>query len=170
MAYTSPILITDGDPITDDAPQSFRSGILELQGNYPSAVTTWTTGTISGLTKGSGTETAQYIRIGPMVFCYWTFTFGASSAVTGDVILTLPVTSTATNSIHGTATLTDTGTAVYKGFVQGASTTTAHIRVMNVGATYPTSTVLSSTIPFTWNTSTDVMACSFTYLAAAVNP
>ena len=53
-------------------------------------LTTWTP-TVGGVTKGNGTETARYARLGPLVTCFYRFVFGSGSSLSGDVSITHPV-------------------------------------------------------------------------------
>lgn len=134
----------------------------ELTTFLPQTRTTWSSPINGGITAGNGTTVAHYAQIGPITFCWFRFTFGSTSAVTGDVSLDLPADAILAR-IEGTAHFDDASPAtLYEGRVFATGTTTVGIRVNNVGSTYPTSTALSSTIPFTWTTS-DVIMAQFWY-------
>ena len=71
----------------------------EVDGIDVSAIGTWQdwTPTINNATQGNGTVTARYVQIGKLVIGMFTFTLGSTSAVSGDVNITLPVTGATTN-------------------------------------------------------------------------
>lgn len=124
---------------------------------------TWT-----NVTVGNGVVVAKYIQIGKTVYGYLSFTLGTTSAISGDVQFTLPVTANASYSVDhpiGPARLVDAGVAGYPTVTYMVSTTKGRLPIANVGGTYPTDTVISSTVPFTWGTA-DFFTSSFWYEVA----
>jgi hypothetical protein len=113
----------------------------------PTAVTPiWT-----GLTVGNGVQVADIQNVGLKQLRYkGEITFGTTTSVTGNVILTIPssLTSAGTPSA-GTATFNDTGTRLYPGQVRVTPSDTAiafvHAESGNGGLT-------NSTSPFTFTT------------------
>jgi len=128
----------------------------------------WTsyTPTITGVTITGGTSLFAFCQIGKTVHVRGSFTLGASSAITGAITVTTPVTaiSSAPNVI-GTAMFIDAGTAAYNGMVRLPTTSVMNINPINAAGTYAASTVTSNTVPFTW-VSTDSFQFSATYEAA----
>ena len=129
----------------------------------------WTP-TLGGITKGSGTLSCAYTRIGKTIHGRFHFIMAADSSVTGSVTFTLPVTSisypgTATTEVIGPAILFDQSSAVIRGVAVWASTTTARIQSLAVSGALILPTNLSSTAPMTWTT-LDEIDVQFTYEAA----
>jgi hypothetical protein len=124
---------------------------------------TWT-----NLTVGNGTVTARYIQIGKNVFFSLALVLGGTSAVTGSVTFTLPVTSVAPlnagiplgNAIFHDATGSDT-----MGLIDHASTTTAAPKYAAVSGSLVIRGSLSGSAPFSWTTS-DSILCEGFYEAA----
>lgn len=123
---------------------------------------TWT-----NLTEGNGTETASYIQIGKTVFARFLFTFGSTSAISGSVSLSLPVTSATYDALApvGSSQFFDASGANNFGPVFLSDASTANIKVWNAAGTYLAQTNISSTVPFTWATS-DKLIGQFVYEAA----
>jgi hypothetical protein len=123
----------------------------------PDASVTWAP-TVGGVTKGNGTETAKYYRTGStLVCCFYRFSFGSTSAITGDVTVTHPFTSIAL--ISGRGYLLDSGTTQYDASVTTTNTTNVVIRPVVASGTYATvAQVMSSTIPMTWTTNDEINA------------
>lgn len=131
---------------------------------------TWTSPIASGVTTTSGTTNyALYQQTGKRVRCRLGFTFGASSAITAAVILTLPVASvstyTASASALGLATLLDSGTAFINGRVVWKTTTTVEVTATKADGVYSFDATLTSTVPMTWTTN-DGFYVDFEYEAA----
>lgn len=127
--------------------------------------------TFTGLTTTSGTISAFYSQWGKQVMVRVGFVFGASSAVTGAVSISLPATSvsysgTATLQILGGIRLFDTSVPVSNsGVVVWSTTTTVRIQSFAVTGALITQSDLSSTSPFTWATGDEFYA-QFYYEAA----
>jgi len=134
------------------------------QSAFSSYSPTWT-----NVTVGNGTVTAKYLQIGKLVLVHIIFTLGSTSAVSGDITITLPVTAAAAtgNLIGlGRARYFDTSAnAAFDGDVHDTSTTTAMLRINKVDGTYSQAALASSTVPFTWATGYAITA-QFWYEAA----
>lgn len=105
--------------------------------------------TISGVTVGSPVKVGSYHRSDGYCDFEYTFTLGAGSGVTGEIILTLPVAGILEmGNIVGT--FIDPGVNYYPGVIIWSSTSTITLRATNASGTYASSTVASSIIPFTW--------------------
>lgn len=128
---------------------------------------TWTP-TVTGITLGNGTIEARYTQYNKTVAFTFVFTLGSTSAITGEVIVPLPVNRRTTTQVgEGTVLLRDAGTANYVGFAfyPGGNNTQVLIRYLSVGGSVVAPTSLSSTTPFTWG-NTDQILLSGTYEAA----
>jgi hypothetical protein len=117
----------------------------------------WTsfTPTWSGLTIGNGVyDYSKYQIIGKTAFVNIRFSLGSTSAVTGDLVLTLPanLTRNSLNGLNSTAVFGDLGTANYIGIItqSGASTTQWFVRPINAASTYAVLGACSATVPHIW--------------------
>jgi hypothetical protein len=123
----------------------------------------WTP-TLTGITAGNGTTVARYAQSGKFVTGSFKFTLGSTSAITGNVNFTLPV--TAKSALVETTTTTFLRTGV--GYNVG--TTLSDGSLIYVGAlvtstAYGSFADLSATIPHTWGNG-DFISCNFSYEAA----
>lgn len=110
----------------------------------------WTP-TYTNVTTTTGTHDAYYQRSNGMCKFRATFTLGASSAVTGAIIITAPITALATADFHGMPVqFTDATVNNYPGIAIGTATTTFRLDAINAAGTYAVQTASSGTIPFTW--------------------
>jgi len=128
------------------------------------------TPTFTNVTTGNGTITGKYIQIGKTVFFYARFVFGSTSAITGTVSISLPVTSinytTAYTKVIGQVSAFDASAAQqYTGVSAWTNTTTVEPDITNVSGTYAVSSGITSTIPMTWATG-DVLDLNGFYEAA----
>lgn len=126
------------------------------------AWSTWSP-TWTNLTVGNGTTAFGYIQTGKTVHFRIKLVFGSTSAISGNVEFTLPVSSNAAyqgaeSAYVGHVKILDAGTAGYVGTValSNGSATKATILVLNAAATYLQTTALSSTIPMTWGLSDEL--------------
>ncbi len=119
----------------------------------------------SALTIGNGTNIGKYIQIGKVVLFNVVFNLGTTSAISGDVSLTLPITARDTFIVNASVVLRQTGVAVFSGGHVQTTTSSMNIRALNSAGTYVSYTGLSSTIPFTW-ASTHQIIVSGSYEAA----
>ena len=122
---------------------------------------TWTSYTPStgGITVGNGTIVASYSIVNKLVFGSILFTLGTTSAITGDVYFTLPITLVSNQS--GVASCIDAGVRGYDAFVD-FSATAAYVRIKSLINSYISSANLSSTVPHTWG-ATDNISVRFMY-------
>ena len=129
---------------------------------YTGGWTTWTSST-NGITLGNGTITARYVKIGKFVNWYFRFVLGSTSAITGNLTFTLPLTASQNNN-YCDGIIYDTGVAGYRcyGEIDGS---TVYGRVSNSAATYTTGTLFSSTVPMTWGTG-DILVFTGSYEVA----
>lgn len=126
----------------------------------------WTsyTPTTTGLTLTSGTLVGSYIRVGKTVDFFISFTFGASSAVTGGVTFSLPVTAKQSLTLSDAIAFDNSATAWYP--CSGMATTTTTVTVRTLPATAGSAYVnLGASTPFTWGTN-DVIVVNGCYEAA----
>jgi len=125
------------------------------------------TTTFTGVTTTSGTQSFAFCQIGKTVHVRGSFTLGASSAITGSITFTVPVTAavSATASVVGNALFVDTGTAAYAGLVRSTSASAFTLNAMNAAGTYTTSVATSNSIPHSWG-NTDTFSLTATYEAA----
>jgi hypothetical protein len=171
VAYTAVATVADGDDIIEDWGNDVAAAVDELQTEVPqgdfqaldAAVSqvrsTWSSSVASGITSGNGTFVASYSQVGVMTFAYFKFTLGSTSAITGDIILTLPVT-TANQRFSGAGYFEDaTGSRYPIAVSQIGSNTQVILRPITTGSTYAESaTACSATVPFTWATGDIIVA------------
>ena len=123
------------------------------------AYVSWTP-TLTNVTLGNGTVSGSYVKNGKFVSGFMRFSFGSTSAITGNIILPLP---SAPENANGQFSVffADLGTNSYVGtgelsggnfYVYAASTT----------GTYLSGVGTSSTVPMTWANG-DFLIVSFTY-------
>ena len=121
-------------------------------GNY----TAYTPSISSGVTIGDGVVSGAYCRVNDFVHVYGTFTLGSTSAVTGSVVVNLPVnvngTMASNQFLYGIANFFDSSVnASYPGVAifSGNSSSTA-LRAQLANATYLSQSAAATTSPFTW--------------------
>lgn len=145
--------------------QTVVRSVPEVHQPWVAWTPTWTNATV-----GNGVVAAAYKRIGKSVICRLSFILGTTSAISGSVTFTLPLTSaTYPGTIGaplGPCRFFDTsGAVVIHGQTVRASTTTGLVAPDLASGTYVSSTVTSSTVPFTWATG-DEITTQFFYEAA----
>ena len=111
--------------------------------------TTWTP-TTAGITLGNGTLISKYQQISKIVNFYLRFALGSTSAITGSLSFTLPVThaQTSLNDVFE-GIIYDIGVAAYRSYCE-VDGSTAYGRVSSASGTYTTGVLFSSTVPMTW--------------------
>lgn len=115
---------------------------------YQAYVPTWT-----NVTVGNGTVVASYVQTGKTVVYRLSFVLGSTSAVSGTLSVSLPVTAasyTTPGYAIGQAFVDDTTVASYPGTVVMATTTTAQIYIPNT-STDTRIVLVSNTKPSTWS-------------------
>jgi hypothetical protein len=132
---------------------------------WAAAISTWTTWspTVTGLTKGNGTEIARYRLNGKMVDIFYQFTLGSTSSITGQVYLTPPL-----NSLYDLAIacayFSEAGVAdVPAGIFMPQSV--IYPKTMGTAAAFLNQAQLNSSTPFTWGTG-DKFNFNFSYEVA----
>jgi hypothetical protein len=125
------------------------------------------TPTLQGITIGNGTITASYTRVQKQIHLQVFITFGSTTAVTGTMGITLPVTATSAevNCSIGTARILDSGTGYFAGHMYLAATTVTYLTALGATGTYATDLFSSSTVPMTWAVN-DQLGFSINYTAA----
>jgi hypothetical protein len=145
------------------ADSSTSTGLKWVAPSVPSYNwTTWSPST-TGITTGNGTMTSRYVQIGKTVIAQFKFVLGTTSAITGGVEVTLPVTAANTN-YTATGMLIDGGASYYATNIVPLSTTRLWI-LASFASPYVFGLNLNSTTPYTW-ASTDSIQFSVTYEAA----
>ena len=131
-----------------------------------SALGTWQdwTPTLTNATQGNGTITARYVQIGKLVVGMFTFTLGSTSAISGDMNITLPVTGATTGFNLASLSFIENGVKDVKGFPV-LTTTLCYLRAQKANTTYVENAYLSSSVPFTWGTNDNIIL-GFSYEAA----
>jgi hypothetical protein len=131
---------------------------------YEGEITSYTP-TFTNLTVGNGSVTAEYQRVGNLVFVYVSLTLGSTSSVGNAPFFSLPVGSSKRGRFNGTFYYVDAGTATYGGLIE-LSGGNAFYRLTKTDGTYANyDTDLSATRPHTW-ASTDILAGYFYYEVA----
>lgn len=175
MAWDTVSDVNDGQSLSGTWIDEVRDAIAQLQAAIGSDVpataidsdSAWSTPFNAGVDTTGGTFTrARYSQVGKQVTCELDFVFGASSALTGDVILALPVTAGGIRGIGGDALLIDATGGTHEGAVVPSSATLVAIRRWRQSGTDDVTTqTLTSAIPFTWTTN-DRIIVHLHYLAA----
>lgn len=130
---------------------------------YSSWTPTWT-----NLTIGNATVVGKYIQIGKTVIAHLSVILGGTSAVTGAVSFTLPITASAAytgGDPLGYGNIFDSGTAIFQAAVLWGSATTCSLEVWGSAGTYVNDVVISNTVPMAW-TNGDRIGITLHYEAA----
>ncbi len=125
--------------------------------------------TITGITIGNGvTNEAKYVQIGKNVFVKFLFTFGSTTTLASDPVISLPVTAA---SVPGNFNTLGEGTFYDSSATSGvvampcyATPTSIALKCLFAGGSYGTYSGVNATVPFTWATS-DEISCHFIYEA-----
>jgi hypothetical protein len=120
--------------------------------------TAYTPLTFTNVTVGNGTRVAYFCRVNNFVHFFGNFTLGSTSAITGNIIINLPVSMDAATAATGLSVgLTyswDVSTGIlHPGdmFTAGA-TGSVNASLWNAAGTFVSRTGISSGNPFTWTT------------------
>ena len=136
------------------------NGIGEATASYTPTATNFTT--------GNGTITGNYTRVNKLVYGSVTINLGSTSAITGNMTVTLPVTA-ATNSaslIIGNGFYFDTSASeTYLGFSQRSSTTAFTLFLIGSGGTFSARGIVNATSPVVFGNG-DAIIYQFFYEAA----
>ena len=175
-AFTNP---TSTDLLTSPSHSDQHSDIndaveaLEAKvaiGNTVLGTYTTYTPTLSGVTLGNGTVTGQYALVNSFVHLSGSFTFGSTSAITGSVGISTPISINTTMGLAaspmGLANLNDVSSGAFAVLeILWASATELRLRALNTAASYGVLVVVSSTVPLTW-ASGDILTWNVYYRAA----
>lgn len=150
---------------------SIAAGGVQPQALQSGTGTSWAwaswTPTATNWSNGNGTLTAKYVQIGKTVFFRVHWTLGTTSAVTGLITLTLPVTASSDyfgveGAYVGIAKYTDVGTSEYQLFPQFTSTTAIALVTGVASGTYLQGNVgTSAIIPGTWSNGDELHISGF---------
>ena len=128
-----------------------------LDGRAPATVTTYNP-TFTGLTLGNGTVSAKYCKVGGVIIDEIVITFGSTTAVTGEVVISGMQASSGSNPfIEGHVNLHDAGSTYYVGVARRHSATAITIHAQNTSSTYASVATLSATVPHTWAVSDQII-------------
>jgi hypothetical protein len=118
------------------------------------------TPTLSGVTIGNGTLSAAYNRIGDLVTVTVRFALGSTSAITGAVYISVPISATMDYEYCGQAALWNLGGAagLFMSHIWAVEPTRFIIQAINTSGSYGKAEDLSATIPFTWQTGNYIRA------------
>lgn len=129
----------------------------------------WTSFTLAGtgFTIGNGlVHYCKYQKVGTTCYVMVDFQLQSTSSITGNIVLTLPLTSTGAQNMNGSGVARYTlGASTYMGNVTLASTTTALLNAINASGTYATQIATTATIPATW-ANPDRFRVAFSYEVA----
>lgn len=162
MPWTTPGTATAGDVLTAAFWNTqVRDNMIELA-PFSAAWTSYTP-TFSGVTVGNGTNSSAYVKVGKLVCFRASFTLGSTSAVTGQLGVTLPFTARVDNAGVFSGYFLDSGSGWSLPFLV-TGTTTITLYASLASGTYVTAAATSSTIPFTWSTN-DIITVGGVYEA-----
>jgi hypothetical protein len=116
--------------------------------------TSFTPSWAAGVTVGNGTyNVARWKYIAPeTVRLEVTFLLGSTSAITGNVQLTTPITMNNGRGSTGLNVILSNSGTDYPGMANATNGTTTDIQAVNTGSDYAVNSSCSATIPFTWGT------------------
>lgn len=123
------------------------------------------TPTWANLTIGNGTQTGKWSQIGKLVVVYTYTTFGTTTTMGTNPILTLPTTASSSYAVGdaiGFAQSVDTGTASYIGQAVISSTTTVAAEAWDSSGATVKATTITASVPFSWGTGS-VLQMQFYY-------
>jgi hypothetical protein len=128
-------------------------------------VTTYTP-TLTNLTLGNGTMSANYVRVQNYVWGQIKLNFGSTTVMGSTPTFSLPVTgATVLGDITSHVYLLDSGVAFYLASALTSTTAITPIAVNTAGTYLTNSSNFTATVPFTWATN-DFISISFSYRTA----
>lgn len=129
--------------------------------------------TLTNVTVGNGTESAFYCQLGSgttdgLVAWYYELLFGSTTAITGSVTITYPVSAVGSRRASQVSTVfcEDSSGTDYYGTLFRNTASVGTVRVFNSSATYLKTTNLGASVPFTWS-SGDRLGIGGVYQSAA---
>ena len=110
--------------------------------------------TMTGYTVGDGTWSAQYHRSDGWCDFRASFTLGATSAITGQLLLTLPFAQdTNTQAGQFGCGFCDASGSSFAAFASyTGNATQVYVDAVSASVSYATAVATSATVPFTWTT------------------
>jgi hypothetical protein len=143
--------------LVGSATEGIRNSNLFLgAGGLGGAWLAYTITTLGGVTIGNGTKAGSYTRSGKNIKFKARMTLGSTSAITGNVTFSMPVTSAAYNTgdVIGSGDIYDASTgSIYPIDLVWIDSTTVSPKLRNAAGTYVVLANLSSTAPITFTTS-----------------
>lgn len=158
MAYSTPPTFSAGSALTAAQLNTY------LRDNFKAIGDAWTSysPSLTNWAIGNGTLTGDYMQVGKLVFGKIALTLGSTSTMSGNCVISLPVTKLAdagTATSFGSGLATDTSSGAVNCLVVAHATTTS-MRFYT-----PTSGLVAGSVPWTW-ANTDVLTADFMYEAA----
>ena len=115
---------------------------------------TWTPNFTAGVTVGNGTLSGTYQRVNDFVIVQGSFTLGSTSAVTGDITVTVPITASSLWDLANSTVVQfrDASLANYwRGCGYPSGSNTVRIRALiRDGSNYVYARAIGTMTPFTW--------------------
>lgn len=132
---------------------------------------TWTPTFTSGVTVGNGTLSGTYQRVNDFVIVQGSFVLGSTSAVTGDITVSVPISASSLWDLSNSTVVQfrDASAATYWrgcGYPSGSNTVRIRALLRDTGANYVYARQLTATAPFTWTTN-DRIEWTATYQVGA---
>ena len=126
---------------------------IDFDAEYTAFTPTWT-----AYNRGNGTTDSRYVRIGKMVHCYVSETFGTTSSLTGNLFFTLPIAARSTGSVGITSYFLDAGAAIYPAIGYMDTPSNCYLYASLANGTYTREAALTAFVPFTWGTNDRIIA------------
>lgn len=150
MAWTTPGTATAGSVLTAAfLNTNLRDNMIELA-PFAAAWTTYAP-TWSGITVGNGVTDAKYVKVGKHVSFYAKFTLGSTSAVTGQITVTVPTATKVQSSGVFNGVFVDSGVGFSPILIYPASVTELYCYGIGTTASYAGAAATNGSIPFTWS-------------------
>jgi hypothetical protein len=160
FGWTTP----DDTSLVKDGASAIRTLGSSIDTSLGGAWTSWTP-TFTNVTLGNGTTTAKFKQINKTVIGYVLFKLGSTSAITGEIKTTFPVTPTTilSGAVHYLGMILDDSVGYIMSFPVVESSN-INVYAALASGTYVTRASTSSTVPMTWTTN-DAFYVSFVYEA-----
>ena len=154
---TSTDLVTNGalaiQTLADEIDTSVGAGLKAWQ--------TWAPTLSNGWANGNGTWSAQYAKLGKLVFVSGIFTLGTTTTKGTGCNVSLPVAARTGSMIYAFKGILSAAGTSYELTVAGATTTTMSLLAQNTAGTYLTRATVTSTVPATWVTGDEIRFIGF---------
>lgn len=136
------------------------ANLLKAQQTVSNWTPSWT-----NLSIGNGTQTAEYVRVGNIVLAYISLTFGSTTSVSGNIIVSLPVNNPQEvfNIVVGNAIITDASPAgLYTGILTYQGSDVCVVRCVDSSGSYSQYIACTASVPITFTTD-DILRLKFVY-------